>query len=93
MLFFIQSDVRGLFSEKLIESSLIHILISRVRRLSYADCTAVAWPSIAVEMGGIYKLHTKLIPARNKVQNPRLTLLGIENVCERPATGDKVGRP
>jgi hypothetical protein len=59
MLLLIQGDIRSLLSENVIESILVHILISRVRRLSYAVCTAVVRSGVTIEMGGIYQLRKK----------------------------------
>ena len=69
MLFFIQSDIRGFLSDGVIESRLSQILISGVRRRSYAVRPAMVRSSVTVEMGGIYQLHEKKsqYPVRNRV--------------------------
>ena len=59
MLLLIQSDIRSLFSENVAESLMIHILVSTVCRLSYAECTAVTRSGVTIVMGRIYQLCTK----------------------------------
>lgn len=59
MLLLIQSDIRRLSSDDIAESTVIHILISRVCRLSYTECTAVVRSGVTIVMGRIYQLCTK----------------------------------
>ena len=60
MLLLIQSDKRRLSSDDIAKGAMIHILISRVCRLSYAECTAVVRSGVSIVMGRIYQLCTKI---------------------------------